>query len=268
MIARHVPSLIGAELVTLTRALGEPGRDQVILAEGNTSQLLSDDRIAVKASGTGMASVTAEDFVVVDLEPLAALLADDHATQADLTAALDAGEVDGRRRRGSIETLVHVAVQAVAPAPFVGHTHPTAVVGLVASVVGPGAWDRHVYSDEAVVIGRPLYVPYAQPGIELGRVFHRGLARRYAETGELPVLVLLGNHGIVAIAPTADGVQAVCEMAVKGARVRQIAYSAGGVAPLSAEAVDKFFARDDIVERRGSLAHGGHRAGPDRGDAG
>ena len=267
MTARYDPDRVSDELIALTRALGAPDRDQVILAEGNTSQLLDGDRIAVKASGTGMATVSAEDFVVVDLEPLTALLSDDSATQADLTAALDAGEIGGRRRRGSIETLVHVAVQAVAPSPFVGHTHPTAVVGLLASVVGPGAWDRHVYSDEAVVIGRPLYVPYAQPGIELGRVFHRALARRHAETGELPALVLLGNHGIVAIAPTADGIQAVCEMAVKGARVRQIAYSAGGVAPLSAEAVDKFFARDDIAERRGSLAHGGYRGDPGHGGA-
>ncbi len=139
------------------------------------------------------------------------------------------------------------------------------MVGLLASIVGPSAWDRHVYSDEAVVIGRPLYVPYAQPGIELGRLFHRALARRYAETGELPALVLLGNHGIVAIAPTADGVQAVCEMAVKGAQVRQIAYSVGGVAPLSAESVDKFFARDDIAERRGQSRHGGHRGDPGHG---
>ena len=45
-------------------------------------------------------------------------------------------------------------------------------------------------------------------------------------------------------------------MAVKGARVRATAYAVGGVAPLSDEDVEKFFARDDIAERRANLSRG------------
>jgi rhamnose utilization protein RhaD (predicted bifunctional aldolase and dehydrogenase) len=251
------PDLVGAELVALTRSLGEPTRDLVVLAEGNTSQLLPDGRVVVKASGSSMRTATAEDFVVVDVDPLVELMSSATATQADLTAALDAGEHAGRRRRASIETLVHVAAQAFAPTPFVGHTHPTAVVGLLASVHAATAWDRHVYSDEAVVIGHPLYVPYATPGIDLGRLYLRALRRHVDAHGELPTLVLLGNHGIVVNAPSAAGVEAASEMAVKGARVRTAAYSVGGVAPLETASVEAFFAREDIVERRARL--GGSR---------
>lgn len=256
MTAVWDPALVGEELVALTRALGEPGRDLVILAEGNTSQRLPDGRVLVKASGSAMRTATAEDFVVVDVDPLLELMRSPAATQADLTAALDAGEHEGRRRRASIETLVHVAAQAFAPTPFVGHTHPTAVVGLLASVHGPTAWDRHVYSDEAVVIGRPLYVPYATPGIDLGRVYLRALERHVDTHGELPTLVLLGNHGIVVNAPSAAGVEAASEMAVKGARVRATAYCVGGVTPLETSSVEKFFAREDVIERRARLGSG------------
>jgi rhamnose utilization protein RhaD (predicted bifunctional aldolase and dehydrogenase) len=253
MTAVWDPGLVGAELVSLTRALGERDRGLVILAEGNTSQRLPDGRVVVKASGSSMRTATAEDFVVVDVDPLVELMRAPATTQADLTAALDAGEHGGRRRRASIETLVHVAAQAFAPTPFVGHTHPTAVVGLLASVHGPTAWDRHVYSDEAVVVGRPLYVPYATPGIDLGRIYLRALERYVDEHGELPTLVLLGNHGIVVNAPSAAGVEAASEMAVKGARVRVAAYSVGGVTPLDTASVEKFFAREDVVERRARL---------------
>ncbi len=256
MTAVHRPDLVDAELVELTRSLGLPERDLVILAEGNTSALLPDGRVVVKASGSNMASATTEDFVLVDVPPLVALMEDPSATQAEVTAALDAGEVDGRRRRGSIEALVHVAVQAVSPVAFVGHTHPTAVVGMLASVHAETAWSEWVYSDEAVVIGRPLYVPYATPGLDLGRVFLSALRRRVDQTGELPQLVLLGNHGIVAIAPTAPGVLGISDMAVKGARVRAVAYSVGGVAPIPSSSIEKFFARDDITERRSNLSHG------------
>jgi rhamnose utilization protein RhaD (predicted bifunctional aldolase and dehydrogenase) len=252
------PGLVSDELVALTRSLGERSRDLVVLAEGNTSQLLPDGRLVVKASGSNMRTSTTEDFVVVDVDPLVDLMSSPTATQADLTAALDAGEHEGRRRRASIETLVHVAAQVFAPTAFVGHTHPTAVVGLLASVQGPTAWDRHVYSDEAVVIGRPLYVPYATPGIDLGRVYLAALRRHVDAHGELPRLVLLGNHGIVVNAPGPAGVEAASEMAVKGAQVRLAAYSVGGVVPLEPAKVEEFFAREDVTERRARL--GGSRA--------
>jgi rhamnose utilization protein RhaD (predicted bifunctional aldolase and dehydrogenase) len=254
MTAVWDPGVVSEDLLALTRSLGERSRDLVILAEGNTSQLLPDGRVVVKASGSSMRTATAEDFVVVDVDPLVELMSSPTATQADLTAALDAGEHGGRRRRASIETLVHVAAQAFARTPFVGHTHPTAVVGLLASVHAATAWDRHVYSDEAVVVGRPLYVPYASPGIDLGRTYLEALRRHVDAHGELPPLVLLGNHGIVVNAPSAAGVEAVSEMAVKGALVRTAAYSVGGAAPLETSSVDTFFAREDIIERRARLA--------------
>ena len=256
MTAIHQSDLVSQELVDLTRDLGLPSRDLVILAEGNTSQLLADGRVVLKASGSNMASVTADDFVVVDVQPLIDIVDDPASGQTDLTSALDAGVVDGRRRRGSIEALVHVAVQAVAPAAFVAHTHPTAVVGLLASVHAEAAWSEWAYSDEAVVIGRPLYVPYATPGIDLGRVFLSALRKRVDETSELPSLVLLGNHGIVAIGSTAASVAGISDMAVKGARIRAIAYASGGVAPIPSSSIEKFFAREDIAERRSNLAQG------------
>jgi rhamnose utilization protein RhaD (predicted bifunctional aldolase and dehydrogenase) len=254
--ARHEPSRVSADLLELTRSLGDPAKEQVILAEGNTSQLLDDGRLVVKASGSRMRDATGDDFVVVDLPPLVDLIRSESAIQADLTAALDAGEIDGRRRRGSIETLVHVAVQAVQPAAYIGHTHPTEVVGLLASSQAETAFARAAYSDEAVVIGRPLFVPYAQPGIDLGRLFFQRLVNHVERSGQLPQLVLLANHGIVAIAPTAEGVEGLCEMAVKAAKVRRIAWSVGELTPLTDEAIDKFFGRDDIAERRGNLSRG------------
>ncbi len=256
MTAVHAPDLVSGELLQLTRSLGSPDRNMVILAEGNTSQRLADGRVVVKASGSRMATATAADFVTVDQDPLIELLRNPLRTQADLTAALDAGVVDGHRRRGSIEALVHIAVQAVAPAAFVGHTHPTSVVGLLASIHAASAFSQWVYSDEAVVIGSPLFVPYAQPGIDLGRLFYRLLLERFQDVGALPELVLLGNHGMVAISPTAAGVEGISEMAVKGAAVRTIALCVGGVAPVPADSMATFFTRDDIVERRGNLAGG------------
>jgi rhamnose utilization protein RhaD (predicted bifunctional aldolase and dehydrogenase) len=261
------PRLTSPELLALSRSLGEPRRELAVLAEGNTSELLADGRLVVKTSGAGLAAATPEDFVVVDVDEVMAVVDDPTSTPEDLSAVLVA---PGTRRpggagprRASIETVVHAAVHTVTggmpadgAARFVGHTHPTDVVGLLASVRAEEAWSQVVYSDEAVVVGRPLFVPYATPGIDLGRVYARALRRYVAEQDGLPQLVLLANHGIVAIAPTPSGVEAVSTMAVKGARVRATAYAVGGLAPLSNEHIRTFFARDDIAERRANLARG------------
>ena len=261
------PDLVSPALLALTTQLGDPARDRVVLAEGNTSELVDDGRLVLKASGAAMAHARSEEFVVVDIDEVMAVVDDPATTQTDLSDVLVARGTqrpDGAGpRRGSIEAVVHAAVHAAAREagiantwPFVGHTHPTAVVGLLASVRAEEAWTRIVYSDEAVVVGRPLFVPYATPGLALGRIYAAALREYVADHGELPQLVLLANHGIVAVAPTSPGVEAVSTMAVKGARVRAIAYSVGGVQPLSDEDVDKFFVREDIVERRANLARG------------
>jgi rhamnose utilization protein RhaD (predicted bifunctional aldolase and dehydrogenase) len=255
------PSLVSDELLALTRSLGEPSRDLAILAEGNTSQALDGGRLVVKASGANLGAATKADFVVADIAEVAALLQDDRADQDTLTAVLDAGVHGGVHRRASIETLVHAAVHAVSPVEFIGHTHPTAVLGLMASIHAATAYAVPVYSDEAVVLGRPLFVPYAQPGFRLGRLFFDVLRRRVDETGELPALILLGNHGIVATAPTAAGVDGISAMAVKTAQVRLSALAAGGLVPLPADGIDEFFSRPDISERRRDLKQATGTAG-------
>lgn len=248
------PDTVSAELLAMTQSLGVREKDFVILAEGNTSELIEEGRIVVKASGARMASASADDFVVCDVDALVALMDAADSTQDDLIEALDAGVQGGERRRGSIETLIHVAVQSLRPTRFVGHTHPTPLVSLLASVHQETAFESFVYSDEAIVIGTTLYVPYAQPGIDLGRVFLHSLRDYWAAHHDLPSLILLGNHGIVALAENTEGIEAITEMAYKGAQVRLQALAAGGAKPLSAEAVKSYFEREDMIERRRNLS--------------
>jgi rhamnose utilization protein RhaD (predicted bifunctional aldolase and dehydrogenase) len=248
------PSKVTSELVTLTNRLGDPALDLVILGEGNTSELLAGGRILVKASGSFMANATVEDFVEVAVDELIGLIEDPTTTQAELTAALDGGIQAGARRRASIEALIHASVRAFAPAHFVAHTHPTAVVSLLSSVHSEDAYRTAAFTDEAVVLGEPLWMPYAPPGIELGRVFHERLRRRVDESGHVPSLILLANHGIVATSATVAGAEAVSLMAVKAARVRLGAYASGGFVGLDQDQVAEYWTREDLRERRASLS--------------
>lgn len=241
------PSEVPAELVALTRRIGDPAADLVVLAEGNTSLRLGDDRFVVKASGSRMDMAEAGDFVVGDLPELVDVLERGGTDQETLSRLLAAGE-----SRASIETLVHVVALA-AGATWVAHTHPTAVVGLLAVREAQELWEAPLFPDEAVVLGEPVWVPYAAPGIALGTAVHAAVRERLDRDGVAPRLVLLGNHGIVALGATATEVETITTMAVKAARVRSVGLGAGTLAPLDVEHARELAGRPDEAARRTRL---------------
>jgi rhamnose utilization protein RhaD (predicted bifunctional aldolase and dehydrogenase) len=246
------PAEVPAELVALTRRVGDPAADLVVLAEGNTSVRLSGDRFAVKASGSRMDIAEAGDFVVGELPELVDVLERGGTDQETLSRLLSAGA-----SKASIETLVHVVALA-AGAAWVAHTHPTAVVGTLAVREAQELWEAPLFPDEAVVLGEPVWVPYAAPGIALGTAVHAAVRERLDRDGAAPRLVLLGNHGIVALGATATEVETITTMAVKAARVRSVALGAGTLTPLGIEHARELAGRPDEAARRTLL--GGPRA--------
>jgi rhamnose utilization protein RhaD (predicted bifunctional aldolase and dehydrogenase) len=252
------PDEVPDELVALTRRIGDPAADLVVLAEGNTSLRLPDGRFVVKASGSRMDLAAAGDFVVGELPELVDVLERGDTDQETLSRLLSAREParaggpersGGNRIRASIETLVHVVALA-AGATWVAHTHPTAVVGLLAVREAEELWSAPLFPDEAVVLGEPVWVPYAAPGIALGTAVHAAVRDRLDRDGVAPRLVLLGNHGIVALGATATEVETITTMAVKAARVRSVGLGAGTLAPLDAAHARELSARPDEAARR------------------
>ncbi|HJV13908.1 MAG TPA: class II aldolase/adducin family protein, partial [Propionibacteriaceae bacterium] len=114
------------DLVQLSRTLGEPRRRLAILAEGNTSQRVAEDQLAVKATGRSLANASAEDFVVVSLRRLADIVDDPHAGDADVARYFDEVEIE-QGMRPSVEALLHVVCVLDAGATTVAHTHPESV---------------------------------------------------------------------------------------------------------------------------------------------
>ncbi len=92
------------------------------------------------------------------------------------------------------------------------------------------------------------------PVFPSGDCSHAVCASTSTNVGEVPSLVLLGNHGIVAISQSVEGADAISAMAVKSARVRLGALQAGGIRGLGEDATRHYFARPDFVDRRAALS--------------
>jgi len=89
------------DLVHLSRTLGEPWRRFAILAEGNTSQRVAEDQLAVKATGRSLRHASAEDFVVVSLRRLSDIVDDSQAGAPDVTRYFDEVETENMHDSGA-----------------------------------------------------------------------------------------------------------------------------------------------------------------------
>jgi len=247
-----------AELVALSRALGEPARRLALLAEGNTSQRLAGDRLAVKATGRSMRYASGADFVVVDLPVLSALVDDPAAGDAEVARYFDAVEAE-QGARPSVETLLHVVCVVDAGAAWVAHTHPDAILGLLCSDRAAVLVEQPLFPDQVVVVGRrPLLVPYLDPGVVLARHVRSALALHTVQHGP-PQAVYLRNHGMAALGASAAQALQVTEMADKAARVLLSALAVGTAVALTPTDARRIDTRADEQVRRTALA--GHGLG-------
>ena len=244
------------QLVEMTRALGDPARDYAIIGEGNTSMRLDAESFAVKASGQQMQGIDAGGFVSVKFAPLLAMLDDPPATLSAEKAITQAAVSGETTARPSVEASFHALLLQECGARYIGHTHPTAVNQLLCSEYAADFALQRRFPDEVVLCGpRSALVPYADPGLPLALEM-RKVVRAYQEhQSEAPKLILLVNHGLIALGQTPTEVLNITAMAVKAARIYHGALLTGAPTHLPAEEVEHIYRRPDEIYRRQRFAH-------------
>ena len=291
-----------AELVAMSRNLGDPSLDYAILGEGNSSARADAETFWVKASGVEMRTIGADGFVRVRFEPVLAMLRAGEApvarsiaslamttgsppqrkrpahrkgsgtpqcalaypagqagtgysaaSDAEVKAGLEAARVDPRPETGrpSVETVLHALALQMEGIHFVGHTHPTAVNAVLCSQKAEEAIAGRLFPDEIVYCGpAPLYIPYTDPGVPLAQAVGRAMADYQAQYGQAPKVILMQNHGLIALGRTALEVEQITAMYVKAFRVLLGAYALGGPHFMSPAAVARIHTRPDEQYRR------------------
>jgi rhamnose utilization protein RhaD (predicted bifunctional aldolase and dehydrogenase) len=247
-------------LVELSRTLGEPGRDLVILAEGNTSIRTGPDRMLVKASGSQLGTAAGEDFVEVDIWAMLDLVNDETAGEDDVTRVF--GEVGRGGKRPSVEAMLHAICLSVGGATVVGHTHPVPVNIVLCSPHAERMSSDVLFPEQVVILGRqPVFVPYLDPGLTLARAVQQEMLRHIELDGAPPKVVYLGNHGLFALGESAAEVLQITAMAVKVSRILGGAVALGGVRTLGEDDVARIDGRPDEIYRRQVLADSWRSAG-------
>ncbi|MEA3344658.1 MAG: class II aldolase/adducin family protein [Chloroflexota bacterium] len=250
------------QLVAMSCALGDPAKDYLTPGGGNTSARIDDETFFVKASGMRLESIDESGFVEVRFEGVLALLEEEDLSRKEVQAGLKAAKKDPTGPlRPSVETILHAQALSTGAASFVGHTHPTMVNAILCSQKAEEAFSGRLFPDEIVVCGpAPVYVPYVDFGLPLARAVW-GRVERYTDLyGEWPKVVLLQNHGLIALGESPQEVLDITDVMVTAAKVLLGAYALGGPHFMSAEQVGAIHTHPAEVYRRQVLGMGQERS--------
>jgi rhamnose utilization protein RhaD (predicted bifunctional aldolase and dehydrogenase) len=231
----------------MSQNLGNPANDYVILGEGNTSARADEQSFWVKASGTQLRTIGPEGFVQVNFGPVLAMLDSPDLSDEEVKQALTEAKLDpAAPGHPSVETAMHAACLQLPGVNFVGHTHPTAVNMITCSAAFETAVNGRSFPDEIVMCGpAPVVIPYVDPGLPLAREIKRRIDIFIDAYGELPKVIMMQNHGLVALAATAQQVENITAMAVKAARILVGTYALGGPRFLPPAVIDRIHTRPD-----------------------
>lgn len=239
-------------LVKMSNTLGSEAYDCAILGEGNTSAKLDQDRFLVKASGTQLKTIDAHGFVKVRFAPIFEALKQDSLSDQDVKKVLlEATLENPEGKMPSVETFFHAIILSPEGVNYIGHTHPTAINGILCSKKAEEAYSGSLFPDQIVVLGTdPLFIPYTDPGLVLAKALQEKFSVYLDRFGKAPKAIYMQNHGFIAVGATDKEVLNITQMAVKTAKILLGIYIMGGPNFFSDENVNRIETRPDEHYRR------------------
>lgn len=246
-------------LVAMTRTLGQPHLDYVIIGEGNTSQRIDTNTFWVKASGQQMQHIDRFGFVAMRFEPLLALLDDPPNSAARVQQMMMDARVDqSSAARPSVEATFHAMLLAECGAVCIAHTHPVAINQVMCSSRAEQFATHRLFPDDVVLCGpESVFVPYVDPGLPLAIVIRDRVRAYIARYDEPPRCIVMANHGLIALAQTHDEALNITAMAVKSAQIFMGACAVSEPVFMTDADVMHIHRRPDEIYRRGLFASAG-----------
>lgn len=243
-----------SQLLELSHEIGRPERGLAILGEGNTSARISPREFAVKSSGSCLATLREEELTVCSSPGILGLFERKSWTDERIEQVLLEARTNPAARKPSIETLFHAWLLTLEGVSFVGHCHPIHANKILCSPRARDFAERRIFPDEVVCCGpASVYVPYTDPGVPLAceiRSRTQGFINAHAR---VPKLIVLQNHGVIALGANPQAVLSCILMAEKAAEIFTGAAAIGGPNFLLPQQIERIAGRLDEAYRQRQL---------------
>jgi rhamnose utilization protein RhaD (predicted bifunctional aldolase and dehydrogenase) len=242
------------KLIWLSREIGREDRQLAILGEGNTSADSDDGTFWIKASGGNLGSLDAAGLTRVQNDVILRAIDDESLDDSGVREILLASRFDQDSKLPSVETFMHAVCFQDGGAKWIGHCHAVSVLQILCSKQGVAPFLHHLFPDAIVVCGPHVAtVPYIDPGIHLARAVRTSLRDFHKAHGHNPKVILLANHGPVALGQSEREVLNILLMLDKWAKILVGTFAAGGPGFLHGGTVERIDTRPDEHYRRAQI---------------
>jgi len=199
-----------------------------------------------------MNGITEAGFVAVKFDPILNLLDNPPQTMTEQKAIMQDARVDQSNDvRPSVEVSFHAMLLHECKVQYIGHTHPTPINQLMCSNHATDFAYKRRFPDEVVLCApESILVPYADPGLPLALIMREKVREYMDKHGEAPKVILLENHGVIALGDTPTEILNIMAMVVKGAKIFVGALMIGSPTFMTSEDVWHIYKRPDAIYRR------------------
>lgn len=179
---------------------------EYVLAGGGNTSYKDENYLYVKGSGTSLATIKPEEFVMMERKGLAEMMTKTYPEEDALRESMALEDLMASRhithmnRRPSVETSLH----DLFPYAYVLHLHPSLVNGLTCGKEGTKYC-------ESLFAGKAVWIPITKPGYILAKICKEAMDKFAAKNGAAPKILFLENHGIFFAADTVEEIDELCE---------------------------------------------------------
>jgi rhamnose utilization protein RhaD (predicted bifunctional aldolase and dehydrogenase) len=213
------------ELITLAQRLGNHPARLALWAEGAVASKCPNGKFAVSAAGANLGRLEAGQLVELDLARMQAFLALDEAPEEKLAEA----KTDPAGPAPDAGAFMFADLFAFEQIQVAAHTQPIAVNQVLCSPRARQFADRRNLPHEILACGQAsVLVPFFPPGLPLAKEIKRKIVLWRDRYKIVPKLILLQNHGMIALGESIDEVVMITEMTVKFAEIFLGAAMLGG----------------------------------------
>lgn len=220
------PSL---DLITLAHRLGNHPARLALWNEGTVAAHLPGGRMAVSQAQASLSKLCAPELAEYEIAKVQALTSKETFTEEELE---DARSTQAGAPEGVIpcaDLFLYADLFVNESVRFAAHTQPVAVNQIVCSPRARQFADRRNLPYEIVIAGpASVLVPFSTPGAPLAREARRKLTLWHDRYKTAPKVILIQNHGMIALGATIDEVVMLTEMTVKFAEIFLGAAMMGG----------------------------------------
>ncbi len=207
---------MSSALIHLAHHLGNHPKKLALWTEGSVAMKCQEGKMYTNTAGSTLATLKEEDVVEMNLAKLQEIV-----TCAELDPnQMQAAKSFPSQPNPTINALLFAELLGFDGINFVAHTQPSPINQITASPRARQFSDRRHLPHEVFATGQAsVMVPLVPLGLPLAKEMKKRIALWKDRYREVPKIILIQSHGMIALGNTPEDVIKITEMATKCAEV-------------------------------------------------